>query len=118
MNVRPPNTVYDEFVNLPLSVLKEPLVVFAVEVHALSSLARVVQLGLLIFVRCSQDPHYRFVQEEDIVEAVDLVLFIKPSANVSLCLILFHVRRVGIYALEILHYAQLLALIDLLVVLN
>jgi hypothetical protein len=49
---------------------------------------------------------------------VDLVLFIEPSAYMSLSLILFHIRRVGIYALEILHYAQLLALIYLLVVLN
>ena len=49
---------------------------------------------------------------------MDLVLFIKPSAYVPLSLILFHIRRVGIYALKILNYAQFLALIDLLVVLN
>jgi hypothetical protein len=49
---------------------------------------------------------------------VDLVLFIESSTYMSLSLVLFHVRRVGINALEILHYAQLLALIDFLVVLN
>lgn len=49
---------------------------------------------------------------------MDLVLFIESSAYVPLSFILFHIRRVGIYALEIFHYAQLLALIYLLVVLN
>jgi hypothetical protein len=49
---------------------------------------------------------------------VDLVLFIEPSAYVPLSLILFHEGTIWIYALEVLHYAQLLALIDLLVVLN
>ena len=49
---------------------------------------------------------------------MDLVLFIEPPAYVPLSLILFHEGTVGVYALEILHYAQLLALIDLLVVLN
>jgi hypothetical protein len=59
--VRPPNAVYDKFVNLPLSILKEALVVFAVQVHALSGLARIFHLGLLLFVSCSQDSHDRFI---------------------------------------------------------
>jgi hypothetical protein len=62
VNMSPPHTVYDEFVNLPLSVLKEALIVFAVEVHALSGLARVVHLRLLLFVSSSQDSHDRFIE--------------------------------------------------------
>ena len=127
--MRPSNAIDDELVNLLCSLLKETAIIpaivgcllvnFAVFVFLLLCLCISLLLLLLlldIHVHGREQSNHALKQQQDEVERVYLEFFEEAASQQPLVLELHHEGTLHVDTLQILHQADLLARVDLLVV--
>ena len=124
-DMTPSDTIDDKLVNLLGSALEEASIVlaivvrlvFAIGASLLATNSRIIGFFTVIFlVQGAQHTDHTLEEEQDVVEAMDFELLEEGASKVLLIVELFHEVAVGINLLQVLDDADLLALIDLLVV--
>ena len=123
----PSDAIDDKLVNLLCSALEEASIVLAIVVRLILAIgstllatnSRIIRFFTIIFfVQSAKHADHTLEQKQDVIEAMDFELFEESASKVLLIVELFHEVAVRINLLQVLDDADLLALIDLLVVLK